>query len=135
MALHIRDFRQSDAAGLSRLAQAAHQLGDPPEFISGARILVGLRNERPAAAIWFKPEGKTGMISAIVVARTALWQSDVQELIAEASLWLASRGVTRIEVKTIPEDSALLAGLRDMQFKADEHAGVLRRLVPARSAA
>ncbi|MFN7056883.1 hypothetical protein [Hyphomonas sp.] len=135
MALHIRDFRQSDTAGLSRLSPAAHRLGDPPEFTSGDRILAGLREDRLAAAIWFKLEGKTGMISAIIVARTAFWQSDVQELIAEASLWLALRGVTCIEMKTVPEDSALLAGLRDMHFKADERAGTMCRLVPARSAA
>lgn len=86
MALHIRDFRQTDAAGLSRLATAAHQLGDLPEFTPGGRILVGLREDHLSAAIWFKLEGQTGIVDAIVVTRTALWQSDVQELIAEASL-------------------------------------------------
>lgn len=135
MALHIRDFRQSDAAGISRLSTAAHQLGDPPDFAPGARILAGLREDRLAAAIWFRLEGQTGIVDAIVVARTALWQSDVQELVAEASLWLASRGATRIELKIIPEDGALLAGLRDMDFKTDERAGTMRRLLPARSAA
>lgn len=135
MALHIRDFRQNDAAGLSRLNATAHKLGDPRAPSSDARILAGLREDRLAAAIWFKLEGKTGIISTIVVAKTALWQSDVQELIAEASLWLASRGVTRIDIKDIPEGSALLAGLLDMHFEADERAGVMRRLVPARSAA
>ena len=135
MALHIRDFCQSDAAGLSRLSPAEHQLGDAPEFTSGARILAGLREDRLAAAIWFKLEGKTGIIPAIVVARTSLWQSDVQELIAEASLWLASRGVTRIELKAVPADRTLLAGLQDMCFKADERAATMCRLLPARSAA
>lgn len=135
MALHIRDFRQSDAAGLSRLAAAAHQLGDPADFNTGARILVGLRDDRLAAAIWFRLEGQTGMIDRVVAARTALWQSGVQELIAEASLWLASRGAARIQLKTVPEDAALLAGLQDMHFKADEHSGKMWRLVPARSAA
>lgn len=135
MALHIRDFRQNDAAELTRLSVTAHRLGVPPALASDVRGLAGLREDRLAAAIWFKLEGKTGTIPTIVVARTALWQSDVQELIAEASLWLASRGVTRIDIKDIPEDSALLAGLLDMHFEADERAGVMRRLVPARSAA
>lgn len=135
MTLHIRDFRQSDTAALSRLSPAALQLGDPPALSSDARVLAGLREDRLAAAIWFKLEGETGIISTIVVARTALWQSDVQELIAEASLWLASRGVTRIEMKIVPDDNALLAALRDMHFKADERDGTMCRLVPARSAA
>lgn len=135
MALHIRDFRQSDAAGLSRLGPAAHQLGGPADFSSPARILVGLREERPTAAIWFRLEGQIGTIDTIVAAGTALWQSGVQELIAEASLWLASRGAARIELKTVPEDAALVAGLRDMHFKADEPAGIMWRLMPARSAA
>lgn len=135
MALHIRDFRQTDAAGLSRLATAAHQLGDLPEFTPGGRILVGLREDRLSAAIWFKLEGQTGIVDAIVVTRTALWRSDVQELIAEASLWLTSRGTVRIELKAIPDDRGLLTGLRDMHFRADERTGTMHRLIPARSAA
>ena len=135
MALHIRDFRQTDAAGLSRLATAAHQLGDLPEFTPDGRILVGLREDRLAAAIWFKLEGQTGIVDAIALTSSGHWRSDVQELIAEASLWLTSRGAVRIELMTLPEDSALLTGLRDMHFKADESARAMTRLVPARSAA
>jgi len=108
-------------------------IGALPRDAEGARILWGLREDRLAAAIWFKLESQTGIISGIIVARTALWQSDVQEPGAEASLWLTSRGVTRIELKTLPQDSALQAGLRDMHFLADEHAGTICRLWSART--
>lgn len=135
MALHIRDFRQSDTAELSRLCETEQLIGALPRDGDGARILSGVREDRLAAAIWFQFEGQTGIIDAIALANSDLRQSDVQELIAEASLWLASRGAVRIELRAIPEDSALLAGLRDMHFKADERAGMMRRLVRTRSAA
>lgn len=135
MALHIRNFRQSDKPELSGLCETGRLIGALPRDADAARILSGVREDRLAAAIWCKLEGRIGIIDAIVVASTVLWQSDVQELIAEANLWLASRGVARVELKAIPEDRALQAGLRDMNFKADERAGTMCRLVPARSAA
>jgi hypothetical protein len=135
MALHIRDFRQSDAAELSRLSEAAHQLGLQPAPGFTGRIFVGVREDCLAGAIWLSLEGDMGIIPAILVSRTAGWHSDILELIAEASLWLASRGAARIELRAIPQDKALLAGLLEMQFKPDASTGVLRRLVPARSAA
>lgn len=135
MALHIRDFRQSDAAGFSRLGAVARRLGAPPAHLADTRILTGLRGGRLTAAIWFRLEGPVGRIPTIIVARTGFWQSDVQELVAEASLWLASRGAARIELSAIPQDKDLLAALLDMQFEPGEHAGVLRRRLPARSAA
>lgn len=135
MALHIRDFRQSDTAELSRLCETGRFIGAPPQDGDAARILSGLREDRLAAAIWFKLDGQTGIIDAIALASSDLWQSDVQELISEASLWLTSRGAVRIELKAIPEDRAMLAHLRDMRFIADERAGTMHRLLPARSAA
>ncbi|MBA3070232.1 MAG: hypothetical protein FP825_17365 [Hyphomonas sp.] len=135
MALHIRDFRQSDAVGLSRLSEAAHLLGALPPPDTAMRILIGLRDGQLAGAIWLSLDGDTGIIPAILVAHTAGWQSDVRELTAEASLWLASRGAARIEVRIIPQDEDLLSGLLDMQFKADERAGIMRRTMRVRSAA
>lgn len=135
MALHIRDFRQSDKAELSRLFETGRFIGALPRDADGVRILSGLREDRLAAAIWFQLQAQTGIIDAIALASSDLWQSDVQELIAEASLWLASRGAVRIELKAIPDDRAMLAGLRDMHFTADERAGTMHRLLPARSAA
>jgi len=135
MALHIRDFRQSDTAQLSRLCETGQLIGAQPRDGDGARIFSGLREDRLAAAIWFKLEGQTGIIHAIALASSNLWQSDVQELIAEASLWLASRGAVRIELRAIPEDSALLGGIREMHFRSDERTGTMHRLIPAHSAA
>ena len=135
MALHIRDFRQRDAAGLSRLSEAGHLLGALPAPDAGLHILAALRGDQLAGAIWLSLEGETGIIPAILVVRTAGWQSDVRELIAEASLWLASRGAARIELRIIPRDEGLLAGLLDMQFKADERAGIMRRPMQICSAA
>ena len=135
MALHIRDFRQSDAARLSRLSEAAHQLGAQPATGFTGRILAGLREDCLSGAIWLSLDADTGIIPAILVVHTAGWQSDVRELIAEASLWLASRGAARIELRIIPRDEDLLAGLLDMQFKADDRAGIMQRTMQVRSAA
>ena len=135
MALHIRDFRHSDATGLSQLCERAHRIGAPLAQDAGAHILVGLRDGALTGAIWLTSKGDTGTLPALLVKQSPGWQSIARELIAEANLWLASRGVTHIELKTVPEDSALLAGLRDMHFKADERAGTMRRLMPTRGAA
>ena len=135
MALHIRDFRQSDAAGLSRLSETGHLLGAMPAPDAGLRILAGLRDGQLASAIWLSLDADTGIIPAILADHTAGWQSDVRELAAEASLWLASRGAARIELRIIPRDEDLLAGLLDMQFKADDRAGIMQRTMHVRSAA
>ncbi|MBI1399637.1 hypothetical protein [Hyphomonas sp.] len=135
MALHIRDYRPSDAAALARLSETGLRLGALPELDSGVRILAGLRGERITAAIWFCLDGETGIIPAILAKAGPRSYSDVQELIAEASLWLGSRGAITIELGTVPQNPNLLAGLEEMHFRMDEHTGVMRRLVPARSAA
>jgi len=135
MALHIRDFRQSDTAELSRLCETGRFIGVLPQDGDVARILSGLREDRLAAAIWFSLEGGTGTILALVTAPTAHWLSDARELIAETSLWFTSRGAAQIELSPIPEQSDLLAALLDLDFQPDERAGVLRRLIEARSAA
>lgn len=133
MALHIRDFRQNDAAGLSGLCATGRLIGAPPSQNAKARILCGLREDSLTAAIWFSLEEGSGIIPAIITPRTATWQLDAAELIAEASLWLTSRGAARIELSAIPEDARLQSALLDMNFQPDERAGVFRRLVPARS--
>lgn len=135
MALHIRDFRQSDAAGLSRLSKTACGFGAPPRPDGGFRVLVGLRGDALTGAIWFRLAEDTGVIEAVLVASKDGWQSDVQELIAEASLWLSSRGAASVAIKSIPSNSHLLDRLIEMQFKADNRSGALVRLVPTRSAA
>jgi hypothetical protein len=135
MALHIRDFRQSDAAGLSRLSERARRIGVLPSHDTKHRILAGLRGDRLAGAVWLNLERKTGIIPAIVVTASPCWQSDMQELISEACLWLTSRGAASLELTSIPHDKDLLAGLLDMHFKAEESTGVMRRMVPVRSAA
>ena len=135
MALHIRDFRQSDAAGLCRLRKTARLMGTPPLAGPGRRILVGLQDDRLAAAAWIVLEGDTGLVPAILAGDGAGWPSKVRELVAEASLWLISRGAARIELPFIPDDEGLRDGLLEMGFRADASAGVMCRLVPARSAA
>jgi len=135
MALHIRDFRQSDKAELSRLCETGQLIGALPQHADGARIFSGMRDDRLDAAIWFGLEGGTGTILALATAPTANGLSDTRELIAEASLWLTSRGAACIELSPIPEQSDLLAALLDLDFQPDERAGVLRRLMEARSAA
>ncbi|MBA3067252.1 MAG: hypothetical protein FP825_02075 [Hyphomonas sp.] len=135
MALHIRDFRQSDAAELTQLSESAHVLGALPSPEAGARILIGLRGHRLTGAIWFTLKGQTGIISCIAVAQANGWHSDVQELIVEASLWLSSRGAAHIDLMTIPGDEALIASLMELNFRTDERTGVMRRLLPAQSAA
>ncbi len=135
MALHIRDIRQSDTAELSRLCETGQLIGALPQLADGARVFSGVREDRLAAAIWFSLEGGTGTILALVTAPTTHWLSDARELIAEATLWLTSRGAAHIELSPPPEQSDLLAALVDLDFQPDEHAGVLRRIIPARSAA
>lgn len=61
MALHIRDFRQSDAAGLSRLSETGHLLGAMPAPDAGLRILAGLRDGQLASAIWLSLDAETGI--------------------------------------------------------------------------
>lgn len=135
MTLHIRDFRQSDAAGLTRLAKTAYGLGAVPGPGGGCRILTGVRGDELAGAVWLSLEQGNGVIDAVLVAPKDGWQSDVQELIAEANLWFSSRGAARIEVKGVPEDKQLLARLFEMHFKPDDRSGLFVRLLPARSAA
>jgi hypothetical protein len=135
MALHIRDFRQSDAAELTQLSEAAHVLGALPLPEAEARILVGLRGHRLTGAIWFSLKGLIGIISCIAVARSNGWHSDVQELIVEANLWLSSRGAAQIDVMAIPGDQALTACLMELNFRTDDRTGVMRRILPAQSAA
>jgi hypothetical protein len=135
MALHIRDFRQSDAAELTPLSEAAHMLGALPPPEAEARILIGLRGHRLTGAIWFTLKGQTGIISCIAVAQANGWHSDVQELIVEASLWLSTRGAVHIDLMAIPGDQALVARLMELNFRTYERQGVMRRLLPAQSAA
>jgi hypothetical protein len=135
MALHIRDFRQSDAAGLTRLSKTACGLGSLPRLDGGFRILAGLRGDALTGAVCFSLAQDTGVIETVLVAPKDGWQSDVQELIAEASLWLSSRGAARIALKSVPADGQLLARILEMHFSADKLSGVLVRIVPARSAA
>lgn len=135
MALHIRDYRPSDAADLARLSETGLRLGALPASEAAVRVLAGLRSESIAAAIWYYLDGETGIIPAILAKSGARCRSDVQELIAEASLWLNLRGAVIIEVATVPGNEDVLAGLEEMDFRVDERAGVMRRLVPARSAA
>lgn len=135
MALHIRDFRQSDAAELTQLSESAQVLGALPPPEAEGQILIGLRGHRLSGAIWFTLKGQTGIISCIAVAQANGWHSDVQEFIVEASLWLSSRGATHIELMTIPGDEALTACLMEMDFRTDERTGVMRRLLPAQRAA
>lgn len=134
MALHIRDFRQSDAAGLTRLCQTGRLLGHGPAPGDHDRILIGLRAGKIAGAAWLCLQDGVGTLEAIVTASSGPWQSDALELIAEASLWLSSRGAAQIELKAMPQDPNLLAGLEDMEF-SPQGATVLRRLVLSRSAA
>ena len=135
MALHIRDFRHSDAAELTPLSEAAHMLGALPPPEAEARILIGLRGRRLTGAIWFTLNGQTGIISCIAVAQANGWHSDVQELIVEACLWLSLRGAAHIDLMTITGDEAVTACLMEMDFRTDERTGVMRRLLPAQSAA
>lgn len=135
MALHIRDFRQSDEAGLTRLCQTGRLLGQAPAPGDPDRILIGLRAGNIAGAAWLSLQEDAGTLLAIVTASSGPWQSDALELIAEASLWLSSRGAPQIVLKAIPTDPILLAGLEDMQFVPEGPRGVLRRHALSRSAA
>lgn len=135
MALHIRDFRQCDKAELSRLCETGRLIGALPRDAGGTHILSGVRDDRLAAAVWMRLDGETGIILSIATMQTANWLSNVRELIAEASLWLASRGAVSIQISAPTEPIDLLAALADMDFQADQPAGVLRRLIRARSAA
>lgn len=135
MALHIRDFRQSDSTQLSRLCGAGRFIGAVPAQDTETRILAGLREECLTAAIWISLEDGNGTIPAIVATQTETWTADVRELLAEASLWLTSGGAARIDLIAIPEDRDLLAALLEMDFEADKRAGTMRRMTPARSAA
>jgi hypothetical protein len=135
MALHIRDIRQSDKAELSKLCETGRLTGPLPPDAAGARIFAGIRKDRLVAAIWLTLDGDIGRILAIVTSPAANGLSDTRELIAEASLWLTSRGATSIELSLIPEQGDVLAALLDLDFHVEEQAGALHRLVQARSAA
>lgn len=135
MALHIRDFRASDAAGLSGPGARGPLFGRTPASEAGSRILCGLRGDTITAAVWMILSDHTGFIPALQVAEGATCTSDTCEMLAEACLWLTARGARRIELSFLPKDRELLAALLDMGFSPDPAAGVLRRPVPARSAA
>lgn len=135
MALHIRDFRKSDAAGLSSLGQAGHRVGNLPGPGSEARVLVALRDRTLTGAIWYSLTEEAGIITCVAAAHSKGWQSDVQELIVEASLWLSLRGAVQIDLLATPADEVLAARLTDIGFHADQRAGIMRRLLPAQNAA
>ncbi len=135
MALHIRDLRHSDRAGLSRLRESARRIGPLSAPDPGAHVLVGQRDGVLAGAIWLTLTGNSATLPVVLVESSASWQSDICELIAEACLWLASRGAARIDLQVRPEDSELLEGLLEMDFKLDPSGFVLRRLIPSRTAA
>ena len=104
MAFHIRDFRHSHRAGLLGLCGRARRIGALPVKDEGFHILIGLRNDKLCGGIWLELDGDTGIVAAIAVDEAAVWQSTVRELIAEACLWLASRGAARIELVSPPQD-------------------------------
>lgn len=135
MALHIRDFRQSDTAGLAQLSETGRVIGRLPAEIPHVRVLVGLRGGQLAGATWLGLDGESGRLIAIALAPGPTWQSDTQALIAEACLWLTSRGAGYIDLPAVPKDPRLLAGLREMQFAPDIATGCLRRLIPSQSTA
>lgn len=135
MALHIRDFRHSDATGLSQLRERAHRIGAPLAQDAGAHILVGLRDGALTGAIWLTSKGDTGTLPALLVKQSPGWQSIARELIAEACLWLVSRGAARIDLLALPDDRDFRAGLLDMDFRANAAAETMRRLVRSHNAA
>jgi hypothetical protein len=135
MALHIRDFRASDRAGLSGLGARSRLLGRRPAPEAGSRMLCGLRGDTLAAAVWMTLTGHTGVIPALQVSDGTAWTSDIREMLAEACLWLTARGATQIELSFMPDDGDLISALCEMGFAPCPAARVLRRPVPARSAA
>lgn len=135
MALHIRDFRHSDRAGLFRLRERAPCIGALSAQDDGCHILVGLRDDALTGAIWLMLKGETGMLTAVLVEQSASWQSDAREFVAEACLWLTSRGAARIDLQALPEDKDFRDGLLDMDFSPDADAGTMKRLARSPSAA
>ncbi|PKP79656.1 MAG: hypothetical protein CVT79_18610 [Alphaproteobacteria bacterium HGW-Alphaproteobacteria-18] len=72
---------------------------------------------------------------ALLVKQSPGWQSVARELVAEACLWLTSRGAARIDLQALPEDKVFRAGLLDMDFRANAAAETMRRLVRSHNAA
>ena len=114
---------------------SAHRIGAPLAQDAGAHILVGLRDGALTGAIWLTSKGDTGTLPALLVKQSPGWQSIALELIAEACLWLTSRGAIRIDLLALPDDRDFRAGLLDMDFRADTTTGTLKRLVRSPSAA
>ena len=135
MALYIRDFRASDRAGLSGLGARSRLLGRRPAPDAGVRILCGLRGDGLAAAVRMTLSDHTGFIPALQAGEGATRTSDVREMLAEACLWFTARGATQIELSFLPDDGDLISTLREMGFAPCPASRVLRRAVPARSAA
>lgn len=135
MGLHIRDYRQSDGASLSELLATGRPIGQPPPQGAVTRILVGLRNTHLVGAAWIACNGETGLVAAILAEAGAGWPSNALELIAQAGLWLTSRGAACIELQGMPDDHKLRLGLAEMGFEDLGASDIMRRAVPARSAA
>ena len=107
MALHIRDGRITDAGALRALAGRAgvHAAFTRDAAIlhailadRGQTLLVALDGERPEGAVHLVAGSETGEIRELLLPASARAPRHGRELLAEAGLWLASRGATQMRL-------------------------------------
>lgn len=106
MGLHIRDCRETDAGALRALAGS---LGlSPADFGTSAlrliladrrqTLLVALEQEQIIGAVHLIAEGPVGRVCRFLMAEPRSASRKACELLAEAGLWLSSRGAGQTEI-------------------------------------
>lgn len=105
MGLHIRDCRETDADALRALARG---MGLAPASVETSALrliladrrqtlLVALEGEQVVGAIHLAAEGAAGRICQLLLPGPGSAARPVRDLLAEAGLWLASRGAGQMQ--------------------------------------
>lgn len=106
MGLHIRDCRETDADTLRALARGMGRA--PASFETSAlrliladrrqTLLVALEGQQVVGAIHLAVEGPAGRICELLLRGQPSAARHARELLAEAGLWLASRGAGQMQM-------------------------------------
>jgi len=107
MTLHIRDFREADRAALIALWGACALIrpwNDPNADIDravtsrDAAILVGTVDDLVVAGVMVGHDGHRGWIYYLAVSPDRKARGHGREMMAEAELWLTSRGAPNVQL-------------------------------------
>tara|TARA_R110002049_G_scaffold293714_1_gene478876 strand:- start:1105 stop:1539 length:435 start_codon:yes stop_codon:yes gene_type:complete len=107
MAMHIRTFREADRTALLALWEACaltRPWNDPGRDVDlclesrESTLLVGTKDDRLVASVMAGSDGHRGWIYYLAVDPNAQDRGHGREMMAEAELWLAGRGVPKVQL-------------------------------------